>query len=141
MGYAIETLRLRDADGRQVHRVRLTGTSIAAGTVAEITVAAHIAPVCVLQRVNAYNATGGSMTNRQPDITQGPTGQTSVAASYPVHYQATSTAKATDISDTGLRLVLAIPETESLYYRMVPDGGSDNAETVDLYFLDVTAGQ
>ncbi len=140
MAYTITVTRLRDSAGQQVHKVRLSGTSIAAGTVAEITVAAHIPQACTLQRVNCFNASG-SMSNRQPDITQGPTGQSSVDASWPVHYQATSTAKATDISDTGLRLVVAVPETESLYYRMVPDGSADNAETVDLYFLPVTAGQ
>lgn len=133
-----------DAAMRQVHRVRIVGTSIASTTVAEIEVGTHVPRACVLQRVHEY-ASSGTMTERQPDVWQGEPGQSVVGATWPQHYQATSTAKATQINDTHLGLVLALEDddgaVESLYYREVPDAGNDNAYTTDLYFLPVTEGQ
>lgn len=133
-----------DAAGRQVHRIRIVGTSVAAATVFEIPrapTANGIPSACVLQRVHEFAASGASMTDRQPDVWQGDAGESTIDATWPMHYRADSTAKTTQINDTGLSLVLAIPEGESLYYRQVPDGGADNTFTADLYFLPVTEGQ
>lgn len=134
----------KDAAGRQVHRIRIVGTSVGAATVFEVPRAPEpngVPAACVLVRVHEFAATGASMTNRQPDVWQGTAGQSMVGAAWPRHYQASSTAKAVQVNDSRLGLVLAIPDGESLYYRQVPDGGADNTFTADLYFLDVSEGQ
>lgn len=145
MAVTITKTVLYDAASRQIHRVRIVGTSIGAATVAEVKVGEHVPKGCVLQRVHEYASSGASMTNRAPDVWQGPPGQSLVGADWPQHYKAKATAKATQVNDTRLSLVLSLVDddgdTESLYYRQVPDGGSDNAFTADLYFLPVVEGQ
>ena len=139
MSFTITKAIERDAVGRQLPRIRIVSTTVAAGEVQEILRVDHIPPACTLVRVHSY-ATSGGLATRQPDISQMATGQTVLAATAPIHYQASATAKATQISDAKLGVVVLLPVGESLYFRLQPDTSTGN-DTTDLYFLDITEGQ
>jgi len=129
-----------DANGHQLHRLRCTFSSASGTTVQELLVGEHLPAACVLSQVHTY-AVSGSCTNYRTDIHEAVASQSTVPANSAMLYQAASTAKADQANSARIGGMVTLDAGRSLYVRLVPDGSSDNAGTVDVYVLPIVGGQ
>ena len=133
---AIVMSKDRDAAGRQRLVATITWDDASAGDVAELTVG-HLFGVVRFTGMAVYGD-DGTMTTRQPDIHAAAAGLSSVPAGARTIYQATSTAKATQIADFDVGangLPCDLSSDVSLYVRLQPNTGSDNDSVTVLYFV------
>ena len=129
-----------DAAGRQLHRLRCTFASAGAGTVVELERGVHLPDACVVAQVHGYGVTG-SASNHRPDIHEAAAGLSAVPAGAAMLTRADSTAVADQTNTSRIGCLVGLESSRSLYVRLVPDSGSDNAGTVDVYVLPVIEGQ
>jgi len=129
-----------DAAGRQLHRLRCTFASADGAAVVELIRGTHLPDACVIAQVHGYGLTG-SASNYRPDIHEAAEGLSAVPAGSAMLYQADSTKKADQTNTSRIGGLVALASARSLYVRLVPDSGSDNAGTVDVYVLPTIEGQ
>jgi len=128
-----------DAAGRQLHRLRCTFASASGTTVEELKVDEHLPAACVLTQVHTYGVSG-SCTNYRTDIHEAVESQSTVPAGAAMLFQEVSTAKAVQANTARIGGMVALDSGRSLYVRLVPDGSSDNAGTVDVYVIPTIGG-
>ena len=128
-----------DAAGQQLHRLRCSFSSAGAATVVELEVGTHLPAACVLSQVHGYGVSG-SCSNYRPDVHEAAAGLSSVPAGAAMLMQADSTSKASQSNTARIGGMVALDAGRSLYVRLVPDAGTDNAGTVDLYIVPTIGG-
>lgn len=128
-----------DAAGQQLHRLRCTFASAGAATVIELEGGAHLPAACVLQQVHAYNVTGTGATY-QIDVHEAAAGLSSVPAGAAKLYEGDSTSKSDQSNTARIGGMVALDAGRSLYVRLQPAAGSDNAATVDVYIVPTVGG-
>tara|TARA_Y100001973_G_scaffold89877_1_gene136729 strand:+ start:1698 stop:2114 length:417 start_codon:yes stop_codon:yes gene_type:complete len=128
-----------DSDGKQLHRLRCAFSSAGAGTVIELVGGVHLPAACTLQQVHGYAVSGACVTY-QIDVHEAVGSQSSVPADSPMLYQGTSTAKADQSNTAKIGGMVCLDSGQSLYVRLVPNTGSDNAATVDVYIVPTVGG-
>ena len=128
-----------DAAGQQLHRLRCTFASAGAATVIELVGGSHLPAACVLQQVHGYNVTGTGATY-QIDVHEAAAGLSSVPATAAKLYEGDSTAKADQSNTARIGGMVALDTGRSLYVRLQPAAGSDNAATVDVYIVPTVGG-
>ena len=129
-----------DSKGTQLHRLRCSFASASGTTVVEIVGGVHVPFACKLAQVHCHGVTG-SCTNYQVDVHEAVSSQSSVPAGSPMLYQGTSTAKAAQSNTVKIGANVLLETGRSLYVRIVPDGGSDNASTVDVFVIPDVGGE
>ena len=128
-----------DAAGQQLHRLRCTFASAGAATVIELVGGSHLPAACVLQQVHGYNVTGTGATY-QIDVHEAAAGLSSMPATAAKLYEGDSTAKADQSNTARIGGMVALDTGRSLYVRLQPAAGSDNAATVDVYIVPTVGG-
>ncbi len=131
---------LVDADNQQLHRLRCTFSSAGAATVVEIVGGTHVPRACRLMQVHGYGVSG-TCANYQLDMHEAASSESSVPAGSAKVFEGTSTAKADQSNTAKIGGMIALESGRSLYVRLQPDAGSDNAGTVDCYFVPTVGGQ
>lgn len=131
---------LLDANNKQLHRLRCSFSSAAAATVVEIVGGLHVPRACRLMQVHGYNVSG-TCANYQLDIHEAASSLSSVPAGAAKQFEGTSTAKADQSNTAKIGGMVALESGRSLYVRLQPDAGSDNAATVDVYFTSTVGGE
>ena len=128
-----------DAAGRQLHRLRCTFASADGAAVVELVRGTHLPEACVIAQVHGYGVSG-SCSSYRPDVHEAAAGLSSVPAGAAMLMQADSTAKASQTNTARIGGMVALDTGRSLYVRLVPDAGTDNAGTVDLYIVPTIGG-
>lgn len=128
-----------DAAGQQLHRLRCTFASAGNATVIELVGGSHLPAACVLQQVHGYNVTGTGATY-QIDVHEAAAGLSSVPAGAAKLYEGDSTAKADQSNTARIGGMVALDSGRSLYVRLQPASGTDNAATVDVYIVPTVGG-
>lgn len=128
-----------DAAGQQLHRLRCTFASAGNATVIELVGGSHLPAACVLQQVHGYAVTGTGATY-QIDVHEAAAGLSSVPAGAAKLYEGDSTAKADQSNTARIGGMVALDSGRSLYVRLQPASGSDNAATVDVYIVPTVGG-
>ena len=128
-----------DAAGQQLHRLRCSFSSAGATTVSELVGGSHLPAACVLQQVHGYNVTGTGATY-QVDVHEAAAGLSSVPATAAKLYEGDSTAKADQSNTARIGGMVALDSGRSLYVRLQPASGTDNAATVDVYIVPTVGG-
>ena len=129
-----------DANNKQLHRIRCTFASAANATVVEIVGGVHVPRACQLAQVHGYNVSG-SCSNYQLDVHEAASSESSVPAGSAKLFEGLSTSKSDQSNTAKIGGMVALESGRSLYVRLQPDSGSDNAATVDCYFLPTVGGQ
>lgn len=129
-----------DADNHQLHRIRCTFASAGNATVVEIVGGLHVPRACTLMQVHGYGVSG-TCSNYQIDIHEATASQSSVPAGSAKVFEGLSTAKSDQSNTAKIGGMIALDSGRSLYVRLQPDAGSDNAATVDCYFVPTVGGQ
>jgi hypothetical protein len=128
-----------DAANQQLHRLRCTFSSAGAATVVELVGGTHLPAACVLAQVHGYNVTGTGATY-QLDVHEAAAGLSSVPAGAAKLFEGTSTAKADQSNTSKIGGMVALDAGRSLYVRLQPASGTDNAATVDVYIVPTVGG-
>lgn len=129
-----------DSRGLQLHRLRCTFSSASGTTVVEIVGGVHVPFACKLSQVHCHGVTG-ACTNYQLDVHEAVGSQSTVPAGSPMLFQGTSTAKAAQSNTVKIGANVLLETGRSLYVRLVPDGGSDNAGVVDVFVIPAVGGE
>jgi len=128
-----------DAAGQQLHRLRCTFSSAGNTTVIELEGGAHLPAACVLQQVHGYDVSGTGATY-QIDVHEAAAGLSSVPAGAAKLYEGDSTAQSDQSNTARIGGMVALDSGRSLYVRLQPASGADNAATVDVYIVPTVGG-
>ena len=128
-----------DAAGQQLHRLRCSFSSAGAATVVELVGGSHLPAACVLQQVHGYDVSGTGSTY-QIDVHEAASGLSSIPAGAAKLYEGDSTAQAEQSNTARIGGMVALDSARSLYVRLQPASGADNAATVDVYIVPTIGG-
>ena len=129
-----------DSNNKQLHRLRCTFASADSATVVELVAGTHLPLACVLSQVHGYGVSG-ACSNYQLDVHEAASGLSSVPSGAAKLFEGLSTAKSDQSNTAKIGCLVALEAGRSLYVRLQPDAGSDNAATVDVYINPTIGGQ
>jgi hypothetical protein len=121
-----------DAANTQLHVLRCAFSSAGGTTVIELVKGTHLPASGQLLQVHGYNVSG-SCSNYQLDVHEAASGLSSIPAGAAKLFEGTSTAKASQSNTAKIGANIGLDTGRSLYVRLQPDSGTDNAATVDVY--------
>ena len=121
-----------DAGNTQLHVLRCAFSSAGGTTVIELEKGVHLPAAGQLLQVHGYDVSG-TCANYQLDAHEAASGLSSVPAGAAKLFEGLSTAKSDQSNTAKIGANIGLSTGRSLYVRLQPDAGTDNAATVDVY--------